>query len=434
MRLPAVTLAAAVLAAALAGSWTGAAAVGTPTTDAGRSSGAAGGAPRGGDAPLPGVELANTLALATGIAISPLLGVSAVGAWQVWRTPPELRPSLPWYASAWFWIPGLAVGLLLALKDPVLGIAPGAKKPLDALDVLENKVSALLAAPAVVPMFLSAVAGVRRVGELAAGSSPAVALAGVAALPGWVEELPRALLVGLGLALFLAAFFCVWLAFHAINVLILLSPFGPLDTLLRLVKLAVLAVLGAATLIHPYLGLLVALGIVAVSVLLAGWSFRLMVFGGVLAGDLVTWRHRRVKTDPSRLRAFVVDELGSAPARTYGRVWVGDTGLRFTYRPWLVLRRRTLELPAGDYRLGSGLVCPSVRLLDDDGDSIAVLRLPPRYRYHEQELVAALGLGGLEELPLRRGLRAAIRWLREMGRRGGRAAARLAGRVGEELG
>ena len=48
------------------------------------------------------------------------------------------------------------------------------------------------------------------------------------------------MLLGIAVPVFLAAFFCVWLAFHAINVLILLSPFGVLDIFLRLIKFAFL--------------------------------------------------------------------------------------------------------------------------------------------------------------------------------------------------
>ena len=60
-----------------------------------------------------GLAIAEALATATGIAITPLLGVSAVGAWKAYKTPPELRGQLPWYAARWFWVPGLAIALLL---------------------------------------------------------------------------------------------------------------------------------------------------------------------------------------------------------------------------------------------------------------------------------------------------------------------------------
>src|SRR5438093_9513336 len=55
----------------------------------------------------PGVEAAQAIATITGVAISPLLGVSAVGTWKYFKTPTEKRGKLPWYARPWFWVPGL---------------------------------------------------------------------------------------------------------------------------------------------------------------------------------------------------------------------------------------------------------------------------------------------------------------------------------------
>ena len=151
-----------------------------------------------------------------------------------------------------------------------------------------------------------------------------------------------------------------------------------------------------------------------VSIPLAAWSFRLMVFGGVMAADLVAFRHRRVRPEPAKFRAFVAQRLGGAPNRTYGRVSAGAEGIRFSYRPWLVLPRRTVDLPPGSYHLARGLVCPIVRLRDAGGRTVAVLRLPPRYRYHDEEIVGLLRLSGVEDLALRRGIRAVVSWVREM--------------------
>ena len=159
-----------------------------------------------------------------------------------------------------------------------------------------------------------------------------------------------------------------------------------------------------------------------------------MVFGGVMAWDLVSLRHRRVQPAPKRFNAFVAQRLGRAPSRTYGRVAVSEAGISFSYRPWLILPRQTVLLPPGSYRLGRGLVCPVVQLQEAESGAVAVLRLPPRYRYHEDEVVRLLGLAGIEDLALRRGIRAAIDWMREMAGRGGREAARLAGQARERVG
>src|SRR6266545_7952096 len=64
----------------------------------------------------PGVELAQTLSTVTGVAISPLLGVGAVGAWKYYHTPPEKRARLPWFAQPAFWIPALVLVAIVGIK------------------------------------------------------------------------------------------------------------------------------------------------------------------------------------------------------------------------------------------------------------------------------------------------------------------------------
>src|SRR6185369_3969937 len=60
----------------------------------------------------PGLELAALLTQVTGVAISPLLGVSVIGAyrWLEAQTPAE-KAALPWFAHPGFW----AFGLLLVI-------------------------------------------------------------------------------------------------------------------------------------------------------------------------------------------------------------------------------------------------------------------------------------------------------------------------------
>ena len=56
--------------------------------------------------PPPGVGIAQTLSTITGVAISPLLGVSAVGCYQYCKAETdEQRAKLPWFASPVFWVP-----------------------------------------------------------------------------------------------------------------------------------------------------------------------------------------------------------------------------------------------------------------------------------------------------------------------------------------
>ncbi len=376
----------------------------------------------------PGVRLAEALSTATGIAITPMLGVSAVGAWRWWQASAAEREALDWFCSPWVWGPGLFFTLLLLLKEPVLGAAPPLKKPLDALEVVESKVSALVATPAVVPMFLGAFGSAAAVSSLA-GSLPVP----MAAVGGETMAAPVAILVyTLAGVLFVGAFLVVWLAFHAVNVLILLSPFGFLDLFLRLIKFGALAVLLVATWISPWLGAAVAAAILVVSIPIAGWSLRLTSFGSIVAWDLLTGRHRRLGADGAAgadgpVVAFTAGRTHGIPTRAVGRLEAGDGRLSFRYRPWLVLRSRSIDLGSVPNRLERALVCPQIRETASGDRGDVLFRLPPRYRGHEPRVATSLGCAEVIDAPVLRGVKSVFAWMRESI---GTGAGALARRVG----
>src|SRR5271165_4873672 len=81
----------------------------------------------------PGVQMAQAVSTITGVAISPLLGASAVGAWKYFETHGKAaRDKLPWYAQPWFWAPAFLLVGICALKDTFGMAAPAPlKKPFD---------------------------------------------------------------------------------------------------------------------------------------------------------------------------------------------------------------------------------------------------------------------------------------------------------------
>lgn len=359
---------------------------------------------------LPGVELARGISEITGVAISPLLGVSSVGAWRyIWASAEE-RPLLPWFCHPAFWGPGYVLLAACFLKD-FLGTAapPLLKKPLDVVELFENKLSAVMACAAFVPFIVSQFT--------TTASGPPEALAHGANLPlaamlGTFPVDARLVTVPLATIVFLA----VWLTGHAVNVLIALCPFGFIDAGLKLFRTAVLSVLTAASFLSPLLGALVALLIIAVALVLAPWAFRLTVFGTVCGLDvLFPWRgRRRVRVEEPH--AFLAQTLAGAPVRSYGRiVREARGGAAFVFRPWLVLPERSVPLAREELCIAKGMLFPSLHQpCLRRGRSVMAVILLPRYRSHEEQIARHFGLSEVQESPLRRGLLSVRVWFAEM--------------------
>lgn len=341
-----------------------------------------------------GRQIAQTVSLITGVAISPLLGMSAVGAWTYFKAPIERRPHLPWFANPWFWMPALVLVALCFAKDTLGTAAPTVlKKPFDAAETVEHKVSGLIAAGLFVPI------------AAAIFQAPGAETASLSSLGLAVIDLHW-----LGNALFvpvaIAAFVVVFLASTAINILILLSPFTTVDAALKAFRLAVLGSVAASAWANPWVGAVWALMIIVIAWFIAGWSFRMFHFGSAYLWDFLTLRRRRFQPDPAGNWLFLARRLGKSPVRTYGRL-VRDTqgGFVFRFHPWLVLPERTLALPPGPYAIAQGMFYSEVVKLEGD-DARSLLTLPPRYRSHEEELARIYDFTGVRPA----GLRAALRW------------------------
>jgi hypothetical protein len=348
--------------------------------------------------PSPGVEVAQTISTVTGVAISPLLGMSAVGAWQWVKAPAARRSSLPWFAQPWFWIPALVlVGLCMA-KDTLGTAAPTVlKKPMDVAEAVEHKISGLIAAGLFVPL-------VAMVFHAPATDGASLGGTGLAMIN--LSPLYNALMIPVALAVF----GIVFLASNAINILILLSPFTTVDAALKLFRGALLTSVVATALSGPVIGAVWALGLVLISSLIAGWSFRLSVLGLISLWDVLTFRSGRFTPDAVANSMFLSRPLDKVPIRTYGQLERDAAGrLVFRYRPWLVLPARALPLPPGAYAIAHGLLWSEIARVEDE-QLRGLLLLPPRCRSHEAQLVQVYALTGVRPA----GLRAVWRWFKEM--------------------
>ena len=357
-------------------------------------------APAPADKNIPGQQVAQTISEITGVAISPLMGVGAVGAWQYFHAKtPEQKARLPWFANPLFWVPALLLVGACFVKDSCGVVLPAVlKKPFDVAETIEHKISGLVATGAFVPIAASIFH------SSGAGDGVSLSAAGFAAID--LSWLYNALMVPVAMA----AFFIVFLASNAINILILLSPFTVLDAALKAFRTAIIASIVISSWANPWFGAAWALIIIAFCYLIAGWSFRLSHFGLVFVWDFATRRGNRFTPDLTANKMFLGRKINQVPARSYGKLSRDEKGrLVLNYRPWLVLPARTLALPEARYAVGKGAFFSEIFQLDGDSERIALL-LPPRYRSHEEQLVAIYSFVDVRPT----GLHAVWQWVKSL--------------------
>jgi hypothetical protein len=218
------------------------------------------------------------------------------------------------------------------------------------------------------------------------------------------------------------AFLLVWICSHAINVLIILSPFSTVDAVLKLMRTGLLAMIGVVYAIAPWLAAALCVVIIVIAAWLAPAALRLAIFGARFAADiLLPWRGKRRAT-PESPHVFTLGRFAGLPPRTGGRLVLLDDGTAvFRYRRWCVLDERTIPLPEGMRQVEKGILSPS--LVGGAGEATLLIFLP-RYRGHEEKLAEHLKAQGVRDHAMARGFAAVKEWLKALLRRR-TAAARL---------
>jgi hypothetical protein len=107
---------------------------------------------------------------------------------------------------------------------------------------------------------------------------------------------------------------------------------------------------------------------------------------------------------------FTARKINNVPVRTYGRLVQQTDGQRvFEYRPWLMLAKQTLPLPAAPLAIGRGLFYPDI-LVVQGNKAKSLLTLPPRYRRHEAELGRIYHITDVRDTGMLKGIKAVWRW------------------------
>jgi hypothetical protein len=368
-----------------------------------------------------GEKISTALATVTSTAISPLVGVSVMGVWQYFHTPKSQRDQLPLIEKPKFWIPIIALLVLIFIKDTLGGLAPLVKKPLDAAEVLlVNHAGLVLIAFPVVLNEVERVMGFKSLrGFFAHMLSEPVVYAATAQTSGVHHAFTIATAI-LYTVVGLAVTFVVWLVGHSFDVLAMISPFPFLDFLLKTIRNTLFAVLVITALISPHLGLLFCLGLIVVSCLIFGWALRTAVFGTVFALGLLRAMLFDVQDKPNpgeSVPAFSM-RVHKVPRRTYGRLRTEQDGtLMFGYRRLLIGPER--KVPVGNapsFEVGQGLLFPSViEPIESAGKHKIVFRLLPTHRGAEESVRACLELAQVRDIRFARGIRSFWKFVTEDG-------------------
>lgn len=337
------------------------------------------------------MTIATAAAQITGLAISPLLVLVAIGLGDFFALGGfQAAPgTLPLHANPWLLGPCAAVLVLVGMKKFLSPAMPlPLRKLLDAAEYFEAKLSALVAAGVLLPTVVSAVAAATTFDTPAGAATASLG----AAWGGYVLAIPAVLVL----------YGCVWIMFHMVDALVVLSPFAVVDAILVTTRLALLALIGAALLVSPYLACALCLPIIVVACLVAGWCVRLDLFVLAVAGDLLLRRSRHAHADRGPLRAFLAARGHGAPVRTMGHAEpLADGGIAFSYHPFFVLPAKRLVLASRRTVLVHGLVWSTLR---DDAARRGLVSLPPRYQPHH-EIVAQRFAAATREGAARRGFR-----------------------------
>jgi hypothetical protein len=358
-----------------------------------------------------GESVTKALATVTSTAISPLLGVSVMGAWQYFKTPSPQRGQLPFFDHPYFWAPVMALLVLIFIKDTFGGFAPLIKKPLDAIEVLlVNHASLFLIVFPVVMNQVARVMGAPSLRSLFAQifGGPVVYAATTAEASGLHHAFSTATAI-LYLIVGFAITAVVWLLGHCFDVLALISPFPFVDFIIKAIRNIIFAVLLGASIVSPHVGLVLCLVVIVTSFLLFGWALRLSFFGALYAISLLQMILFDWQESPGRdgrVRAFSAGVKGISK-RTYGKLSPREDGsLVFAYRRMLIGPQKSIVIGrANGFAVGRGVFHPTVvEPIESAQKHRIAFRLLPTYRGAEEEVRAVLDCATVEDLRWSKGM------------------------------
>ncbi|MDH4317990.1 MAG: hypothetical protein OEV64_06340 [Desulfobulbaceae bacterium] len=371
-----------------------------------------------------GSRLAQEFTQITGCAINPLAGICAIGAYTYLTTPENQRDSLPWYSSTTFLAIMFTILGLILFKDSSKVIIPKALSiPLDAIEGLTEKPATPFIAMAML-MADSKNSFFPEIQRVATSFICSDAFAGTVASPETFAssstDIASITISSVSIAL---VFIIIWIVNQAFNFMVFLCPSGLVDFLLVSMKNMLFAAIIGLSVLSPYLGAALSAIIFIFCLLLFAFAFRMTVFGYVTTFDLVFFKLFKVSTphisSEDKIICFAGKGAKGVPRLSKGYIKMDHNGLVFTYKPWLIFRKRKVTIVKDDekFQVEKGIITLGLDKLIDTAKAVKTINLavlPPRYQELEPDVASILGTTIISESKIARGMKGAVAWIRNM--------------------
>lgn len=345
----------------------------------------------------------------TGVAINPLLVTTAIGIHRnIKAGSAEARGQLPWYFQTWFIvICGLFVLLsyLISIPSIAFNIPPQVSSFIEQF----NKIIGFVIATPVIYDIITPISGLMADNVQAALSVSDMYVYASVVPVGFLEHIPGIVWNVMTTVMMLFVYAAIWLMNITFDAAIFICPFGWVDTALKTVRAAYFAFLVILSAIYPPLAFIITLPVIIIAVLLFGWSIRRFVRSFVFLTDFLS-RRKEDAFDARGILAF--SEQGfSMPSKRMGRLTEQDGKWVFTYQKGFFFEK-TITADKAYTVLKKGFICSDIR----NGGKL-LCSLPPRYQKVTEQVQDWLHIDKRDEGKIKRGLKAAGAWIKNLFRR-----------------
>lgn len=331
---------------------------------------------------LQSMAVSEALTRITGTAIYPVFGLAFLGAYD------HINGIDVWYATPFLYVPLIGIMLIDVLKN-TFGLAFGPlKKVADLALQLLDVINANLG------LFMSIGIAMNTLQKpVEAGASALLNVvfptAHAASMVSAETTIGGLLLMIIAGVLGAIIYFVIWVTMQSFALLILLSPFNVLDSILRSLQLCAVTVMGVAFLIFPPLAVFIACVYILISVYLFRFCWSHLVFSTKILFDYLFARGQGEVDLEQGIPCFSGHGLQGCYPRTSGKLVRRGTQLLFVSSS-MIGAGAEYEIDTASLSVHEGAIFGTL-VVDAQDDDVILVMLTPQMNGQEETLADEIG-------------------------------------------